>query len=71
MHVRSVAAGVRTGSHLSWPVRSSGFPLRDTHGNPGDWFLSIELSFDHVRVGHRKLKCYHKRSVDKCLTSQI
>ena len=26
---------------LGWSVGSSGFPLRHTHGNPGDRFLSI------------------------------
>ena len=39
----SIAAGVRTRPHLSRSVRSSGFPLRDTHGNPGDLFLVIEI----------------------------
>ena len=39
-----VAAGMCTGPRLSWSVRSPGFPQRDTRGNPGDRFLSIEIS---------------------------
>ena len=54
----SVAAGVRLGVVSSWSVGSSGFPLRHTHGNPGDRFLPIEMFLDHVRVGSRKLRYY-------------
>ena len=60
--IGSVAAGVRTGSYLSWLVRSSGFPLRDTHENSGDRFLLIEISLNHMRAGRRKLRFYRKRA---------
>ena len=42
---------------LSWvSVGFSGFPLRHTHGNPGDRFLSIEISLDHMRTGDIKIE---------------
>ena len=40
-----VAAGVCNGSRLGWSVRSSGFSLRDSHGNPGDRCLAIDDEF--------------------------
>ena len=33
---KSAAAGVRNGPRLGWSVRSSGFPLCGSHGNPED-----------------------------------
>ena len=36
------AAGVRNGPCLGWLVISSGFPLRDSHGNPEDRFLATD-----------------------------
>ena len=45
-----------SGCCLGWSVGPFGFPLRHTHGNPGDRFLSIEISLDQVRVGDRKIE---------------
>ena len=45
-----------SGCCLGWSVGSSGFPLRHTHGNPGDRFLPIEISLDQMRAGDRKFE---------------
>ena len=45
-----------SGCYLGWLVGCSGFPLRHTHGNPGDRLLSIEMSLDQVRAGGRKIE---------------
>ena len=37
-----VAAGVCNGPRLGGSVRSSGFPLHDSHGNPGDRCLATD-----------------------------
>ena len=47
---------VLSGCCLGWSVGFSGFPLRHTRGNPGDQFLSIEISLDHMRTGDRKIE---------------
>ena len=45
-----------SGCCLGWSVGSAGFPLRHTHGRPGDRFLPIEMFLDHVRAGSRKIE---------------
>ena len=44
-YIHTVAAGVCNGPRLGWSVRSSGFPLRDLHGNPGDRCMAIDDEF--------------------------
>ena len=51
----TVAAGVRNGSCLGWSVRSSGFPLRDSYGNPGDRCLAIDDEF--IGLGRAASQC--------------
>ena len=48
-----VVAGVRNGPCLDWSVRSSGFPLRDSHGNPGDRYLATVDEF----IGQERAAC--------------
>ena len=48
-----VAAGVRNGPCLGWSVRSSGFPLRDSYGDPGDRCLAIDDEF----IGQERVVC--------------
>ena len=50
------ADGGVSGCCLGWSVGSSGFPLRHMHGDPGDRFLSIEISLDQMWVGDRKIE---------------
>ena len=45
---------------FDWLVGSSGFPLRRTHGNPGDRFLSIEISLYQMRVCGRNIEALLK-----------
>ena len=45
-----------SGCCLGWSVGFSGFPLRHTHGNLGDRFLSIVISLDRMRAGDRKIE---------------
>ena len=40
-----VAAGVRNGPCMGWSVRSSGFPLRESRGNPWDRCLANNDDF--------------------------
>ena len=49
----SVAAGVRNRPCLGWSVKSSGFPLRDSHGNPEDRCLAIDDEF----IGQERAAC--------------
>ena len=60
---------MRNGPRLDWSVGSSGFPLRDSHDNPGDRFLATGDGIT-VKSGRRARmkKVLTKRSVDQCLT---
>ena len=67
-----VAAGMHNGSCLGWPVRSSGFPLRDSHGNPRDRFQATgdEITVKSGRRARIK-EGLPKRAVDQCLTQSL
>ena len=60
------------GPCLGWAVRSSGFPLRDSHGNPEDRFLATGDEIT-VKSGRRAriTEGLPKRSVDQCLTQSL